>query len=433
MANIKLNNKEYTIPDSVFAAAKADFVAHLGTIAGNGLKVVVGGVEYGVDAAKVAGAVAGLEGTFGELEPVVLALAPGLYQPGAIALWQAGDVEAASAMLVTSWGDLEANGIIAISEGEDIELPEMNEYGFYFGVPYSAIAGDVTIRFTFNEDGSAIFDTPDGPMEIPVGAVIYGDHSIDMTVIDMPVLEVSPDGTQIEVEGTVFTIGSGSILPKGTVYLPNLNIYDPISIIEGDLVLPNDGSAKELVPGCFVEQGLTDIFIPNSITNLGPSVFSGCTKLTSVVMPNNVTTIGTQAFYNCSELTSIVIPDSVTFIGDSAFDACSNLTSIAISNSVTTIGEQAFSNCSSLTSIVIPDGVTSIKPSTFWSCDNLASIVIPNSVTSIKTSAFAYCRNLTSITFDGTMVQWKAITKSSGWNINVPATHVHCLDGDITL
>lgn len=67
MANIKLNNNEYPIPDSTLAGPTADFVAHLGTIAGNGLKVVVGGVEYSVDSSKVAGAIAGLEGVFGEL------------------------------------------------------------------------------------------------------------------------------------------------------------------------------------------------------------------------------------------------------------------------------------------------------------------------------------------------------------------------------
>lgn len=57
MAKIKLNNNEYPVPDSALAPATANFVAHLGTIAGSGMKVVVGGVEYGIDSAKVADAV----------------------------------------------------------------------------------------------------------------------------------------------------------------------------------------------------------------------------------------------------------------------------------------------------------------------------------------------------------------------------------------
>lgn len=67
MANIKLNNNEYPIPDSVLAGPTADFIAHLGTIAGSGLKVVVGGVEYGIDLSKMSGAVADLETVLGGL------------------------------------------------------------------------------------------------------------------------------------------------------------------------------------------------------------------------------------------------------------------------------------------------------------------------------------------------------------------------------
>lgn len=68
MANIKLNNNEYPIPDSVLAGPRADFVAHLGTIAGIGMKVVVGGVEYSVDSTKISGAISGMEDVLGELE-----------------------------------------------------------------------------------------------------------------------------------------------------------------------------------------------------------------------------------------------------------------------------------------------------------------------------------------------------------------------------
>lgn len=68
MAKIKLNNNSYPIPDSALAGPTADFVAHLGTIAGSGLKVVVGGVEYSIDTSKVAGAIGELESVLGGLE-----------------------------------------------------------------------------------------------------------------------------------------------------------------------------------------------------------------------------------------------------------------------------------------------------------------------------------------------------------------------------
>lgn len=309
-----------------FPAATNNLTSYLNTISGTGKKVVINGVEYGIDSNKVAGAVAELEDTLSNLKPVVLA--PGLYETGAIALYEEGDYEAASAMLKTSWEELEASGVIVIGEGEDIDLPDMNEYGFYYGVPYSTAMGGATVGFTFNEDGSAIFDTPDGPMEIPAGAIIYGDHSIDMTALDMPILEVSPDGIQMEADGLALSVGSG--LPaKGAVYLPNLNVNNPVSIIEGDLVLPNDGRVTTLVTGAFIGQ----------------------TALTGIIIPDSVTTISMAAFWNCDSLTSIVLPDSVTTIGRKAFSGCSSLTSVVIGNGVATIDMRAFAGCPNLASV----------------------------------------------------------------------------------
>ena len=166
------------------------------------------------------------------------------------------------------------------------------------------------------------------------------------------------------------------------------------------------------------------------VTSIEAIAFWGSTELTNVDIPNSVTEIGQEAFANCPGLTSIVvdsgnprfdsrnncnaiietadneliagckntiIPNSVTKIGNFAFEACSSLTSIVIPNSVTEIGHYAFYSCDSLTSIDIPNSVIEIGYGVFYDCIDLTSIVIPNSVTSIGDNAFCNCWRLADV------------------------------------
>jgi hypothetical protein len=66
-------------------------------------------------------------------------------------------------------------------------------------------------------------------------------------------------------------------------------------------------------------------------------------------------------------------------------------------------------------------------------CFDLTSIAIPKSVTNIGDGAFAICKSLTSITFQGTIAQWKEIALDENWKDKVPATVVHCTDGDVEI
>lgn len=66
-ATINLGGTTYNVDSAKLLTATNDFIAHLGTVAGSDYKVVVGGVEYGVDANKMSDAVAQIETVLGEL------------------------------------------------------------------------------------------------------------------------------------------------------------------------------------------------------------------------------------------------------------------------------------------------------------------------------------------------------------------------------
>ena len=105
-------------------------------------------------------------------------------------------------------------------------------------------------------------------------------------------------------------------------------------------------------------KNLTNIVIPDSVSDIGNSAFAGC-NLTNILIPNSISYISNSAFYNCN-FTNIVIPNSISVIGNSAFEGC-NITNIDIPNNVTIIGSYAFSNCKELTDISIPNSVTTIR------------------------------------------------------------------------
>lgn len=141
---------------------------------------------------------------------------------------------------------------------------------------------------------------------------------------------------------------------------------------------------------------MTDVIIPDSVTNIGKSAFHGCSRLTSIVISDEVTSIGESAFLNCSNLTSVVIGNGVTNISPFTFNGCHKLESIVIGDNVKSIGNEAFRDCRSLVFLTIPDSVTSIGEGAFGNCIYLNSIVIPDNVTSIGKYAFENC-NLKSV------------------------------------
>lgn len=67
-ATINFGGTAYNIDSSKLSAATNAFTSHLATIAGSGHKVMVNGIEYGIDSAKVQGAVSGMHTVFSQLQ-----------------------------------------------------------------------------------------------------------------------------------------------------------------------------------------------------------------------------------------------------------------------------------------------------------------------------------------------------------------------------
>lgn len=122
--------------------------------------------------------------------------------------------------------------------------------------------------------------------------------------------------------------------------------------------------------------------------NCPSKVNAAIKNATEFVWPEGVTRVGNNVFRD-TKLTSVTIPEGVTSIGVSSFSGCSSLTSVTIPAGVTTIRDTAFGDCSALTSVTIPEGVKSLGDGVFSGCSALNPLTVPNTVTTIGVIAFS--------------------------------------------
>ena len=115
----------------------------------------------------------------------------------------------------------------------------------------------------------------------------------------------------------------------GVVYAGKVAIYIPGS---GHIVL-KEGCTKVAHYAALNNTGITGIYIPASVGQIGGGAFGGCSSLASVEFAENaqITDLDWRTFWDCTALTEISIPDSLTRIGTETFSGCTALGKIAIS------------------------------------------------------------------------------------------------------
>ena len=158
---------------------------------------------------------------------------------------------------------------------------------------------------------------------------------------------------------------------------PNLERFtsNNLSYIEEDGILFVLGSngAKSLFAYPAAKDSVK-YTIPEDVTEICDSAFSGCTHLEEIVLNDRFATIGDGAFAYCTSLRTIDIRDIVS-IGVASFYGCENLTSIEFGKDLTTIGDAAFEYCG-LQSVYIPANVLYIGYNVFQNCKDLTEVKI---------------------------------------------------------
>ena len=97
---------------------------------------------------------------------------------------------------------------------------------------------------------------------------------------------------------------------------------------------------------------ITDLKIPNDVTEIKLGTFAGCINFKSVTFHNKLTGIGYDAFAGCTGLAEIVIPSSVENLDHGAFGSCTGLKKVIIENGPVVLSSNVFYGCSNLSTIV---------------------------------------------------------------------------------
>ena len=145
---------------------------------------------------------------------------------------------------------------------------------------------------------------------------------------------------------------------------------------------------------------LSEVIIPDGITEIGHHAFCNHTTLTTVELPSSLYSIGSHAFDRCKLLSKIDLLYGIRKIGIAAFYDCISLQNIQIPLSVREISPMAFGNCISLKDIQLPQLVTKINKWSFQNCISLKNVVCYGRISVIEAFAFNNCCCLSSINID---------------------------------
>ena len=73
-------------------------------------------------------------------------------------------------------------------------------------------------------------------------------------------------------------------------------------------------------------------------------------------------------------MTQVTLPNSVTDVGNGCFSGCLKLKDVQLSESMTAIRFDLFKDCRSLTQITLPERISEVRPDAFVNCIALKSI-----------------------------------------------------------
>ncbi len=195
--------------------------------------------------------------------------------------------------------------------------------------------------------------------------------------------------------------------------------FDGCTKLTGSLVLP--ATVKSIGSQAFKKTAYTYADISTVAMSSVPSgLFAGCTSLASVSLPNSVTTIGASAFSGASSLESISL-HSIIYIDYDAFRGCASLSDKSAFSNVEHIGTGAFDGTpiyteangkaciignvlykteqSDISTFTVENGIKTVSSYALYNAENLSTLSLPSSLEKIDAETVPFDEDTDIILF----------------------------------
>lgn len=217
-------------------------------------------------------------------------------------------------------------------------------------------------------------------------------------------------------DNTLIVYGEGVVTEdtwhKSDIVINTVVIDDGITKLDSDMF---SGLGSE------IGKNIENVYIADSLEEIGASAFGNCDNLSEIVLPPSLHYIDGYAFASCDSLKSVYMTDGVEKIDNGAFTGCKSLESVYVPKTVMTLGKDVFIRCNNLSDIQIskdnsifsvknnciinnntktliyvmnkdfsiPDDIVCIAEDAFYGC-KIDSLIIPEGVKKIEEGAFTY-------------------------------------------
>ena len=163
----------------------------------------------------------------------------------------------------------------------------------------------------------------------------------------------------------------------------------------------NFNNIAQIDDSAFRSSGLTEVYLIETNTRIGPNVFTDCISLVSVAFPPNGGLSGNAwgMFAGCTALKDIEM-GSLNAVAPFMFSGCTSIDSVTIPDDVLNINQSAFSGCTSLSDIMLPSKLSTVGAHAFEGCSALESVSFTRYLSAIGEGAFIGCTSMTELCFD---------------------------------